>query len=106
MPGSVFGKGVREMAWVLVRHKVEEYERWRRVFDGPGSALKGSGCKGGYVFHTEGDPNDIWVLTEFESSEAFRQFAAGHDVEKSKRDAGVIGEPEGFFLEELPKPDV
>ena len=96
-----------EMAWVLVRHQVADYDRWRPVFDGPGTILRGDGgCRGGHVFRTPDDPNDIVVLLEWDSPETLRQFMASPELKEAMQASGVIGEPQILFLDELPRPNV
>ncbi len=45
------------MPYILVRHKVEDYAKWKPVFDEHGAARKAIGSKGGYLFRNIDDPN-------------------------------------------------
>ena len=94
------------MAYVLVRHKVADYNSWRPYFDGPGAALHKGGTLGGHVLNTSGDPNELWVLLEWDSEENARRFMASPELHSAMRDSGVTDTPDIVYLSELPKPDV
>ena len=94
------------MTYILCRHKVESYERWRPYFDGPGTVLHKSGTLGGQVFSTSGEPNELWVLLEWTSEESARSFMSSPELGKAMRAAGVIDTPDVYFLDELPKPNI
>ena len=38
------------MPYVLVRHKIEDYAKWKPVFDEDATARRASGSKGGQLF--------------------------------------------------------
>ena len=43
-------KGGTTMVYVVVKHKVEDYSRWKPVFDEHGPTREKAGCKGGQLF--------------------------------------------------------
>jgi hypothetical protein len=53
---ALFRKGnVHTMPYLIVRHKVEDYERWKPVFDHDhGATRKLRGSKGGWIFRNAG----------------------------------------------------
>jgi len=46
------------MTYLLVRHKVEDYAKWKPVFDEHGAARKAGGSKGARVFRFIDNPNE------------------------------------------------
>ena len=50
------------MAYMLVRHKVEDYEKWKPVFDDHQATRRESGGKGGFLFCNADDPNETLIL--------------------------------------------
>jgi hypothetical protein len=53
------------MPYLLVRHKVEDYERWKPVFDHDhGATREQSGSKGGRILRNADDPNELVILLE------------------------------------------
>jgi heme-degrading monooxygenase HmoA len=92
------------MAFVLVRHKVEDYEKWKPVFDDHGIVRKTSGCKGGYVFRSADNPNEVMVLLEWEDHDRARQFTESENLKKTMEQAGVTDHPDIYFLDEAARP--
>ena len=90
--------------YVLVRLKVEEYAKWKPVFDEVGAARKAASSKGGYVFRNIDDSNEVVVLLEFEDLGKTRQFVQSEELKQAMQRAGVIDKPGIYFLEETDKP--
>ena len=88
------------MPYLLVRHTVEDYAKWKAVFDGHAAVRKTSGSRGGYLFRNADSPNEIVVLFEWDDLDHARQFAHSDDLRQAMQNAGVISRPELFFLEE------
>jgi heme-degrading monooxygenase HmoA len=90
------------MPYLLVRHKVEDYERWKPVFDHDhGATRKRSGSKGGWILRNAFDPNELVILLEWDSSENARHFLNADETRKAMQQAGVTDEPDVYFLEEV-----
>jgi hypothetical protein len=53
------------MPYMLVRHKVEDYEKWKPVFDDHQATRKESGGKGGLLFRNADNPNETLILLEW-----------------------------------------
>lgn len=91
------------MAQILVRHKVEDFKKWRPVFDGDAARRKSAGSKGCRLFHDEGDPNEVIVLCQWKDLDRAHQFAESEDTRQAMERAGVMGKPEVYFLDEIEK---
>jgi heme-degrading monooxygenase HmoA len=89
------------MTYVLVNHKVEDYDKWKPVYDENGAMRKASGSKGAFVFRSAEDPNHLVVLTQWEDVESAKNFAESDDLRIAMQKAGVKGQPEVYFLEEI-----
>ena len=89
------------MTYVLVLHHVEDYSRWKPVYDGDRSVRKDRGSKGSSVLRNADDPNHLVVITEWENLESAKNFAESEDLKNTMQKAGVIGRPAVFYLEEL-----
>ena len=86
------------MPWVLIRSKVKDFAVWKPVFDENSAARKAAGSKGGYLFQTDGDPNEVTVFLQVESLVEARKFAASDDLRQAMERAGVVGPPEILYL--------
>jgi len=91
------------MPYLLVRHRVENFETWKPIFDEHGATRGEHGGKGGYLFRSAEDPNEIVLLLEWEDLEKARRFAQSEDLREAMQRAGVADRPDIYFLEELEK---
>ena len=91
------------MTYVLVQHTVEDYDKWKLMFDEHGTR-QAAGSKGGFVFRNADDPNQITVLMEWDNLDNARAFAGSDDLRESMQRGGVTGPPNVYFLEEADRP--
>jgi heme-degrading monooxygenase HmoA len=87
------------MPYLLVRHKVADYARWKPIFDEHGAARKASGSKGGLLLRNAEDPNEIILLFEWDDLEQARRFAQSDDLRQAMERAGVADRPNLYFLD-------
>jgi heme-degrading monooxygenase HmoA len=88
------------MPYMLVRHKVKDYDQWKLVFEENGSMRKGAGSKGSTVFRDAEDPDRVTVLIKWDSIENAIKFSKADDLRKAMMKAGVISQPDISFLNE------
>ena len=88
------------MATVAVRHRVQNYEAWRSVYDEHGAVRKEHGCTGDLVLRDEQDPNEVFVLTYWPSLDAAHAFAGDPSLPEAMQRAGVTGAPRIEIYEE------
>jgi|GEM_PF-6924226 len=50
---------------MLVRHKVEDYDKWKSMYDPDAANRKASGPKGACIFHNTNDPSEMIVLLKW-----------------------------------------
>jgi heme-degrading monooxygenase HmoA len=86
------------MAYILVRHKVEDYAKWKPGFDEHAAAREANGSKGGLIFRNADDPSEVVVLLEWDSLKTARQFAQSDDLREKMKEVGVIDQPDVYFL--------
>jgi heme-degrading monooxygenase HmoA len=89
------------MPFLLIRHKVEDFARWKPIFDEHGAARKTGGSKGGWLFRSADDPNELLILLEWDNLSNGRQFTQSEDLRKAMQRAGVADRPDVYFLEEV-----
>jgi len=88
------------MAHLLVKHKVEDYNKWKAAFDDHASYRSENGSKGGKVFRNANDPNELFVLLEWDSIQNAQKFAQSDQTKEAMMNAGVVGMPAIYFVEE------
>lgn len=89
------------MAHILVHHKVNDFNSWKPFFEEHSSYRTDSGSLGGKIFRNSNDPNEIFVLLEWDSIENAMRFAQSDNTREKMKNAGVVGIPSIYFLEEL-----
>jgi hypothetical protein len=71
------------MALLIIHHKVGDYETFKEVFLDDQERRRRSGCKGARVHQNATDPNDVWVVLEFETAEQAQQHAEGLELHEA-----------------------
>jgi heme-degrading monooxygenase HmoA len=94
------------MSYILIQHSVEDYDKWKAVFDEQGATRQAAGSKGGFVLRNADDPNQITVLLEVDNLDDARAFAGSDDLHEAMQRAGVTGQPNVYFLDEADRPSV
>jgi heme-degrading monooxygenase HmoA len=89
------------MPYLLIRHKVSDYSKWKPVFDADGVNRQASGSRGGQLFRNASDPNELVMLFEWDDLEKARQFTQSEDLRQAMQQAGVVDHPDIYFLEEV-----
>jgi heme-degrading monooxygenase HmoA len=87
------------MPYILVRHKVADFSKWKPVYDAHLPARQEAGIKEVHVLRNVDDPNEVVVLSEGENLQKARDFAASSDLREKMQQAGVIDRPDIYFLE-------
>ncbi|MGE0228653.1 MAG: antibiotic biosynthesis monooxygenase [Dehalococcoidia bacterium] len=87
------------MTIMFVRHQVQDYAAWRKVYDEFGPTQARLGVTGHAVYRAADNPNDITVTHEFASLEAAQAFAASPELHGAMAGAGVAGEPSIWFAQ-------
>ena len=87
------------MATMIIRHKVEDYAKWKRGYDEADWLRKQHGITYASVHREESDPNDIIIVHQFKNIKEAKDFAKA--VPSLMREIGVIGKPEVWFSEDV-----
>jgi heme-degrading monooxygenase HmoA len=86
------------MAHILVRQNVEDYAKWKEAFDGDAGFREPNGSRGGHIFQNASDPNEVFILLEWDTMDNLQQFAQSDELKKRMQRAGVTGPPDIYFL--------
>jgi len=92
------------MPTLLIRHRVTDYDTWQRVFDEEVGTRRANGAQSGRAFRDDADPDQIWVLLEWDDLERARLFVRSDDLTEVMVRAGVAGRPGYWYLEETNRP--
>jgi hypothetical protein len=71
------------MAYVLVEHRVRDFETFKQVFLDDGERRERLGSQGGVVLRVADDPNNVIVLLQWDTVEHAREFAGSLELEQA-----------------------
>ena len=86
------------MATIIIRHKVEDYKKWKRGYDDADWLRKQHGITFASVHREESDSNDIIIVHKFKNMKGAKDFSS--EVPKIMEKIGVIGTPQIWFSED------
>ena len=73
------------MALLIIEHKVGQYETFEQVFMDDQARRRRGGCQGARVYRRADDPNDVWVVLEFDTAEHARKHGEGLELHEAIR---------------------
>ncbi len=88
------------MAYQIVRHTVEDYSKWKTVFDEHGAIRKAQGSTGAQVLRGADNPNELCILIEWDNVQNAQNFAQSDTLREAMQRAGVTSKPEILYFNE------
>ena len=95
------GKERKHMFYVMIRHKVANYAKWKRVVKSAAKWRKASGEKCFYVCRSSKNSNDLLVWCEWDTAARAKKFIHSADLRKRMKEAGIVGKPEVSFYNKM-----
>lgn len=89
------------MAYTLVRITVEDFAKWKTVFEESATLRKSYGSKGVRIFRSVDKPNNVVLVAEYANVEQARQLFQSAEYREAIKRAGVVGPPDITFLDEV-----
>lgn len=89
------------MSYLLIRHKVDDYDAWKENFDSEESDRRAQNSEGGWIFRSKQDPDEVIVLSEWESVDDAREYAKSSANPETLKKAGIEGEIEVLAMREV-----
>ena len=87
------------MNYVLIRHKVADFTKWKTIFDAHRGVRQEAGLKEKYLLRDVLDLNGVVILFEATDLQKARSFMDSADLREVMKKAGVLGKPEVSFLQ-------
>ena len=81
------------MAFIYVRHRVNDFNQWKTAFDGDEANRKAAGITGHYIQRDPDDANLIIVAMPIASMAAAKAMASSEELHQTMMKAGVEGQP-------------
>ena len=87
------------MAYLLIRHKVADFAKWKPLYEGHRSARDAASLKDRLILRGLDNPNEIVLLFEVGDVAKARTFAASPSLKTAMEKAGVVDKPDVYFLQ-------
>jgi len=89
------------MTTMIVRHTVNNYEQWKKVYDDFAPTRKEMGVIGANVHRDASDPNTLIVTHVFNDLDTATSFAESENLKSAMANSGIAGRPEIWFAEDI-----
>jgi hypothetical protein len=86
------------MGYLLVRHKVKEFQEWKRVFDAHKDAQVEAGLRIEKVMRNLYEANEVFLFFEVTDLAKARRFVFGSEVPRAQEESGIVDKPDIYFL--------
>lgn len=89
------------MTYLTVQHKVRDYNSWKKTFDNFRETRRSGGEKSYHILHTEDDPNNLYLVFEWDNPEKARSFFKSPELKDAMQKAGVVDKPQINYFTHL-----
>ncbi len=87
------------MPYLLVRHKVRDFSTWKPVYDAHLPTREAAGLRELYLLRNVEDATEVVLLFEVKDLGKARAFARSEDLRQAMERAGVVDQPNIYFLD-------
>ncbi len=88
------------MPYMMGRVTVEDYAKFREVFDGREEMRKSAGALSSKVFQSVDDPNEVIIEVEFPTVDAAKAFQSSQALREAQERAGSKEPPRTLVVNE------
>ncbi|MFD2247794.1 hypothetical protein [Pontibacter ruber] len=89
------------MVYLSIRHQVNDYSTWRKVYDSHKQARDQAGLEELFLLQNRDNNNEIFLMFRVGDIQKAKQFMLSEDLNAAMKRAGVMGTPEIDFMEEV-----
>ena len=89
------------MPYVIIRHRVADYGKWKRVVNRKKNWRKQAGEKSFQVYRGSSNPNDLTVICTWDNSARMQKFIKSPHLREAMQEAGVISKPDIQFCRKM-----
>ena len=86
------------MATMIVRHKVADFNSWKKVFDSMHDIRQSHGWVGHEVLRDANDGNLVTIVNKMKTVEGAKAYGQSKELKEGMQKAGVISAPDITFL--------
>ena len=89
------------MPYVMIRHKVANYAKWKGGVKAFADFRKASGEKCFYACRSSKQPNEVMVWCEWDTGARMKKFMESAELRQAMEKAGVVGKPKVSFFDKM-----
>ena len=89
------------MATLIVRHRVEDFGKWKAAYEAFEPVRKEMGVTGQGALQSDNDPNEVTAWHSFDTMDQAKAFAGSAQLKEAMAGAGVVGAPDIWFGEDI-----
>ena len=86
------------MPKMIVQHTVQDFSKWKSVFDSVHSLRKQFGCTGEEVFQGHQNPKAVVIITHWGNLDQAQKYGQSPEMKDAMQKAGVLGPPTIDFV--------
>jgi heme-degrading monooxygenase HmoA len=87
------------MSYLLIRHKVRDFNAWKPVYDAHLAAREAAGLRELHLLRNVEDATEVVLLFEAENLGKAREFASSEDLRHAMARADGVDQPDIYFLD-------
>lgn len=89
------------MPYLLIHHSVQDFHTWKPIYDEHDAIRRANGEQDAHLYRDPAHPNTLTMVFRWDNLERARLFAQSDDLRETMMRAGVIGQPDIWFLDEV-----
>ena len=87
------------MPRMIVIHTVEDFNKWKGVFDGQHDLRGRFGCTREDVYQQHQEPNEVLIVTHWGTREQAGNYGQSQELRDAMQRGGVLGTPSVHFAD-------
>lgn len=91
------------MVTVFIRHRVKNYPKWRKVFDGFLPNRRAGGEISFVIGHVSKKKKNLCLVFQWDSAANAAKFLKSRELKAAMKKSGILEKPDVFIIEELDK---
>jgi hypothetical protein len=88
-------------AALIVKHRVADFDTWKKVFDAMTPVRRQYGWLGHTVLRDAQDPNVVTIVNRVKDLDGAKRYGGSQEIKNAMKEGGVQGPPEISFLDQV-----
>jgi hypothetical protein len=86
------------MNYILIRHKVADFAKWKPIYDSHASTRSNAGLKEEHLLRNIDNPNEVVLLFSAQDLNKAKEFGSSGDLRERMQEGGVSDKPDIYLL--------